>query len=69
MQRPFCANSLQTDNHTGLAAAQDTNNIQKYWHKENDGLITLGFFGNRERELIKSGFGFGLDLTEGDGMA
>ena len=33
------------------------------------GLIRLALFGDRDRELIKSGFGFGLDLTEGDGMA
>ena len=32
-------------------------------------LITLALFGDRERELIKSGFGLGLDLTWGDGMA
>ena len=32
-------------------------------------LITLTLFGDSERELIKSGFGFGLDLTEGNGMA
>ena len=31
------------------------------------GLIRLALF--EDRELIKSGFGFGLDLTEGDGMA
>ena len=29
----------------------------------------LALFGERERELIESGFGFGLDLKEGDGMA
>ena len=45
------------------------NIILKYSHKENDGLITLELFGDRERELIKSGFGFGLNLTEGGGMA
>ena len=43
-----------------------TINIKEYWHKENDGLITLALFGDRERELIKSGLG--LDLTGGDGM-
>ena len=37
-------------------------------HKENDSLITLALFRKRERELIKKGM-FGLDLTEGDGMA
>ena len=31
------------------------------------GLVRLALFGKRERELYKSGFG--LDLTEGDGMA
>ena len=30
-------------------------------------LITLASFGDRERELIKSGFDFGLDLTGGGG--
>ena len=30
-----------------------------------NGLIRLALFGKKERELIKSGFGFGLDLTEG----
>ena len=41
--------------------------IYKYWHKENDSLITLALFGDREREreLIKSGFSLGLDLTGG----
>ena len=32
-----------------------------------NGLNRLALFGKRKRELIKSGFG--LDLTEGDGMA
>ena len=35
-----------------------------------NGLIRFALFGKeREIELIKSGFGLGLDLTKGDGMA
>ena len=40
--------------------------IDRHINGHNNGLIRLALFGKREREVIKSGFG--LDLTEGDGM-
>ena len=60
-------NESQVIFYTPLGKWSKENIIQKYWHKENEGLITLALFGDREREreLIKSGFGLGLDLTGG----